>query len=108
MTQQMPPVQPQYYTPQQPQKLPAGLAITSMVLGIVSLAMFCLSYLSIPCAIVAVVLGAIALNKVKRGEAGGKGMAVAGLVCSIIALALDIILLIVIGSVWTAMWSSMP
>lgn len=63
-----------------------------MVLGIVSLALFCVWYIAIPCAIVAVILGAIGLNQSK--SAGLKnGMAVAGIVCSVIAIAIVIIAL---------------
>ena len=70
-----------------------GLAIASMVLGIVSLILTCiLPYVS--WAIVGIVLAAIAKKKAKSG------MATAGLVCSIIALAVwvvVIILLVVVG-----------
>lgn len=59
-----------------------GLAIASMVLGIVSLILTCiLPYVSWVLAIVGIVLAAIAKKKAKSG------MATAGLVCSIIALA---------------------
>lgn len=88
------PVQPVY---QQPAAAPAvpgkGLGIASMVLGIVSLVMFCAWYLAIPCALVGCILGAVALNKAK--QAGMKnGMGVAGLTCSLIALAILIIIVI--------------
>ena len=72
-----------------------GLAIASMVLGIVSLILTCiLPYVSWVLAIVGIVLAAIAKEKAKSG------MATAGLVCSIIALAVwvvVIILLVVVG-----------
>ena len=72
-----------------------GLAIASMVLGIVSLILTCiLPYGSWVLAIVGIVLAAIAKKKAKSG------MATAGLVCSIIALAVwvvVIILLVVVG-----------
>jgi hypothetical protein len=61
----------------------SGLAIASMVLGIVALVLSCcFYYISIPCAIVGVILGAVALSK----KTAGKGMAIAGLVCSIISI----------------------
>ena len=63
-----------YYPPyamMAPPKPGNGLAVASMVLGIVSLVMFCLYPLVIPCAIVGIILGIIA--KVK----GAGGMAVA-------------------------------
>lgn len=72
-----------------------GLAIASMVLGIVSLILTCiLPYVSWVLAIVGIVLAAIVKKKAKSG------MATAGLVCSIIALAVwvvVIILLVVVG-----------
>ncbi len=70
-----------------------GLGITSMVLGIVSLALFCVIYLAIPCAIVGVVLGGIALSKAKKANAKS-GMAIAGITCSCVALGILIVLII--------------
>ena len=65
-------------------KLPSGMAVAAMVCGIVSIPIMCIPYLgilSLPCSITAIVLGLIANGKAKRGEGGGKGMAVAGIVC---------------------------
>lgn len=71
-----------------------GMAIASMVLGIVGLVLFCIWYLSIPCGVIAIILG-ILHNK--KGEKSG--MATAGLVLGIIAivLALAVIILAAIG-----------
>lgn len=70
-----------------------GLGIASMVLGIIALVMFCTGWFAMICALVGVVLGGIALKKAK--DAGMKnGMAVAGLVCSIVALAIDVMVYI--------------
>lgn len=75
--------QPVYVQPAAPQGS-KGLAIASMVLGIVALVFSCcLPVITYICALVGVVLGGVSLGKKK----GGKGMAIAGLVCSIIALA---------------------
>ena len=65
-----------------------GFSIASMVLGILSVVFFCLWYLSIPCSILAIIFGVIGMKK------GGKGMATAGLVLGIIAIAIVAILLI--------------
>ena len=73
-----------------PQKNPGqGLGIASMVLGIVSLI---IPFLGTACAIVGLILGV--LSK-KKSDAVGmpSGMAVAGIVCSIIALAISVLLL---------------
>ena len=56
---------------------PKGMAIGSMVCGILSLVCCCFDYLSVILAIVALVLGIIVLVK----KQGGKGMAIAGIVC---------------------------
>ena len=62
----------------------SGLAITSMVLGIVSVVLFIVWFVALPLAITAVVLGIISL--VKRRP--GKGMSIAGLATGGFALLL--------------------
>ena len=62
-----------------------GLSIASMVLGIVSVVLCCFVYISIPCAILAIIFGIVGKNK------GGKGFAITGLVLGIIALALVVL-----------------
>lgn len=90
--------QPMQVAPVVPAK---GMGITSMVLGIVALALFCVWYIALPCAIVGVILGGLALSKAKA--AGAKnGMAVAGVVCSCVALGIAIILMIATISACTA------
>lgn len=69
-----------------------GMAIASMVLGIVAIVIFCMWYVSIPCAIVAIVLGVLAK------KAGKIGMATAGIVTGIIALGLDILAITLLAS----------
>jgi hypothetical protein len=69
-----------------------GMAIASMVLGIVSVVLFCIWYVSIPCAIIAIVLGFLAK------KAGKIGMATAGIVTGIIALGLDILAITLLAS----------
>jgi hypothetical protein len=84
---------------------PAGLAIASMVLGIVSL-FFCMWYIAIPCGILAIIFGVIAGNKAKTGEGGGAGMAKAGFIMGCIGLAIDIIIVILIFTVGLAFFKS--
>lgn len=68
-----------------------GMAIASMVLGIVSIVMLCCSYwISVPCAVVGLILGII--HNKKNGK---NGMAIAGIVCSIVSLVLLVLLLII-------------
>lgn len=92
-----------------------GMAIASMVCGIVSLVLFWSWCLAIICAIVALVLGIIALVK----KADGKGMAIAGvvtggcglLISGIIAIFALIALAAVTGTVTNAIesydWSTL-
>lgn len=61
-----------------------GFSVTSLVLGIVSLLFFWTMVIGIPAGVVGVSLGGYALYRQNQG----KGMAIAGLVCSIIALCL--------------------
>lgn len=63
-----------------------GLSIASMVLGIVSVVLFCIWYISVPCAILAIIFGIVGKKK------GGKGMAIAGLVLGIVALSILVII----------------
>ena len=70
--------------PAPPEKQASGLAITSLVLGILS---FCLPLIP---AIPAVITGHLALGRIRRqpDKIGGKGMAIAGLVMGYFGLAL--------------------
>lgn len=78
-----------------PQTESKGMAIASMVLGIVSLVLFCFVYVCVPCGIISIILGGITLAKKKAG----KGMAIAGVVCSIIGIAVYVILTIIGASI---------
>ncbi len=60
---------------------PAGLAIASMVLGIVSVLCCCFPFPGI----IGLILGIVALVKVNEGTGGGKGMAIAGVVLNSIS-----------------------
>lgn len=78
-------------------KKSSGLSIASMVLGIVAICLSCcFYYVSLPCAVVGLVFGAVALSKISKGEADGKGMAIAGLVLSIISV-IPAVIMIVVG-----------
>ncbi|UBU16963.1 DUF4190 domain-containing protein [Nonomuraea gerenzanensis] len=74
---QQPP--PGYYPPPQPRST-NGMAVASLVLGIIGL-VFC-GLTSIP----GVILGHIALNRIKKTGEEGSGMAVGGLVTSYITV----------------------
>ena len=63
----------------------SGKAITGFVLSIVGL-----FFAGIPCGIIGIIFSSIALGDIKRKNYGGKGLAIAGLVVSIITLVLSI------------------
>ena len=65
------------------------MAIASMVLGMVSVVLCCIWYISLICAIAGIVFGI--LNNRNNGR---NGMATAGIVCSIIGIVLSIAILI--------------
>ncbi|GAA2880243.1 DUF4190 domain-containing protein [Nonomuraea rubra] len=75
---QQPP--PGYYAPPHPPRSTNGMAVASLVLGIIGL-VFC-GLTSIP----GVILGHIALNRIKKTGEDGSGMAVGGLVTSYITV----------------------
>lgn len=80
------------YAPAQPKKPLIGLAIASMVLGILSILCCCfIGYWSLILSLTGIVLGIIALVK----DYAGKGMAVAGVICSGISIVLILILIII-------------
>lgn len=85
------PGQQQY---QYSQQLPKGLAIASLVLavlGILGTAIPIMNIGAIVLAIVAIILGFVGGGKAKRGEAGGKGLATAGIIVSFITIILAVI-----------------
>lgn len=64
----------------------SGFTIASLVLGIVSLVLWCVWFVSIPCSILALIFGIIGVKK------KGKGMAIAGIVTGAISLAIWVVL----------------
>ena len=87
-----------------PQQEKKGLAIASMVLGITSIVPgWCIPYLPFILGLIGVILGGVSLSK----KQGGKGLAVAGLVTSIISLVIYLILFIVVGASLSAFFSNL-
>lgn len=85
---------------QQPEKS-AGLAIASMVLGIVSLVVgCCIPYVTFFTALVGLIMSGASLGM----KMGGRGMAIAGLVCNIISLIPALIVLLVFGDYLTTLF----
>jgi hypothetical protein len=67
-----------------------GLAVASLVLGIVAVLFFWMPFLGWVPVVLGLVLGCVALSRPY-----GRGMAIAGIVCSGVALAVKLILLFV-------------
>ena len=80
-------------TVQEPVKQTNGLAIASLIVSIIGL-LFCCCYgvPAIICGIAGLILGIMANKKVKSG------MATAGIVCSVISLALVILFIIIVAA----------
>ncbi len=86
----IPPVPNMYTNSQsQPNKPADTMALVGMILGIVSLCLCCFNLIDLPFAIAGLVLGILGVKSTKR-----KGMAIAGIVCSAIAVLLCISLFI--------------
>lgn len=73
-----------------------GLAIASMVNGIVGMAFFWTIVLGV-CSILGVVFGHLALTQMKTGLYQGRGMAIAGLVLGYISLGFWILIFLIAG-----------
>ena len=71
----------------------AGMGIASLVLGIISIALCCLSWLDIPLALLAIVFGFVS-----RAQGGSRGTNTAGIICGFVALALIGLLLALVFS----------
>lgn len=77
------------------QKKTAGIAITSLVLGIIGLLTIWLCGLGMLCAIPAVICGHIGYSRVRKsgGALAGDGMALAGLILGYICIGLLVLLI---------------
>ena len=70
------------------QQLPQEMAIVSLVAGILSL-LLCGPIAAIP----AIICGHIGMKKADRGEASGRGMAMAGMIMGYVSLVLTVLLI---------------
>jgi hypothetical protein len=71
------------------------MAIASLVLGILSALLFCVPFLPVIGAIIGLILGIISL----KNQKGGKGMAIAGVILSGLALLFGILMIIGYASI---------
>jgi hypothetical protein len=81
--------------------LPAsGLAITALVLGILSIPLGIILIGGV-LAIAAIICGAIAASRAKKGRAGGRGLAIGGIITGVVGLIVTGMLIVAAGSVVT-------
>jgi hypothetical protein len=83
------------FTPQYQQQQGNGIAIASMVLGIISVVLCFLWFVGPILAILAVIFGALGLSKAKR-VGRGRGAALAGLILGVIGIVLAIVFIVVV------------
>ncbi|WP_291377969.1 DUF4190 domain-containing protein [Demequina sp.] len=74
-----------------PQPQGKGMAIASLILGIVSVAMCLYWFLAIPAGVIAIVLGVIA-----RGRGVGAGMALAGIITGALGAVLGLVVAVAV------------
>ena len=72
-----------------PVKDKKGFSIAALVLGIMAILLSCLCFISVPCGIVAIILGVLGIKSSKRG------MSITGITTGGIGIVISIILLIV-------------
>jgi hypothetical protein len=66
-----------------------GMAIAGLVLGIMSIPSFCCCCLNLPCAILGLIFSCIGLSQINRNPMqGGRGLAIAGIILSVLGLLL--------------------
>ena len=68
-----------------------AFAITSLVLGVVSIPFICCTWVGLVIAIAGLVFGILSITR----KESGKGMAIAGIVCSSIAVVVIVVILII-------------
>lgn len=87
-----------YYGPPMLRQQTSGMAVTGMVMGILSLVLFWASLLGPLLALLGIVFSSVGLSQSSKPGFTGKGMAIAGLVCSLISMAFWVLLAIAIAS----------
>jgi hypothetical protein len=88
------PPPPSYEQPQPQPRSGSGMAITALVLGILALVTCWTVIGGVLLGLGAIVVGLIALIRIKQGRAGGRGMAIGGIVTGAIGLLVAIVVII--------------
>ncbi|MEM7808747.1 MAG: DUF4190 domain-containing protein [Planctomycetota bacterium] len=101
---QLPPGPPQSVPYGTPATAPqaSGLGIASLVLGILALLAICVWFVSLPMAVIGIVLGIVSWSTAAKDPRIAKGMPVAGTVLNAIALLLYVIIFVIVGIIFAA------
>jgi O-antigen ligase len=83
---------------EQPRKGGSGLAVAALVLGILALLSSWTVIGGILLGLIGLVLGFIASGRAKKGMAGGRGMAIIGIITSLLAIVIAIVFVVAVGS----------
>ncbi len=83
---------------EQPRKGGSGLAIGALVLGILALLSSWTIIGGILLGLIGLVLGFIASSRAKKGVASGRGMAIVGIITSLLGIVIAIVLVVAVGS----------
>lgn len=84
-----------------PQAKTSGKAITSLILGIISLitlpigGIIVLGIVGLISGILAIVFSSLSFKEIKRVQARGRGMAIAGLVCGIVSTSVNVLAFVI-------------
>jgi hypothetical protein len=89
-----PPPPPYHGYPMPPAR--SGKAVAALVFGILSIVLCFLSFFDGVFVVLGLVFGVVALNESRTRNAGGRGLAVAGVVCSIIGALLATVLTVLL------------
>ncbi len=73
-------------------------AIISLILGILSLVLLVMSIIGMILGVVGLIYGVLGLSEIKRTKQQGRGMAIAGMICSLIGITLPIVLVLLFFS----------
>ena len=90
----MPPGHMPYQSPPPGAGQSQGLAIASLICGILAIFTFCLWILSVPLGLAAIIMGIIARTNASKGQGGGKGLATAGMICGIVGILISVLAIV--------------
>ncbi|MEV8534220.1 DUF4190 domain-containing protein [Streptomyces sp. NPDC051211] len=70
-----------------------GFGVTALVLGIISVALFCTSFFAVALGVTAVIFGVLGRGRAARGEADNGGVALAGIILGAVGIVVGTLLL---------------